>query len=206
MKRELMPLISIDNFFESPTLVRDFALRQEYFKGDRGNWPGLRSKFIDEIDPDFFHVFASKLIYYIPGRHSFAILQTSFQIIDGTYGSGWIHTDEDKYNVAGMIYLSLNPTPLDSGTTFYDNRIDVNADDYSKMFMEEVNSDDAEGRRKFEQYREDHRKQWVPNARIQNRFNRCNIFDPRTWHSADYFFGETMENSRLTLVFFGEAV
>jgi len=204
--RNRLPLITIDNFFETPTLVRNFALQQEYFKGNRGNWPGLRSNFLDELDIQLFHRFASKLVYHVPGKSSFSLLQTSFQIIDETYGSGWIHTDEDKFNVAGMVYLNPDPTPINSGTTFYDDRDDVNGNDYSKMFMEEVNSDDIEGRRRFEQYREEHRKKWVPSITVQNRFNRCNIFDPRVWHSADNFFGKDMNTARLTLVFFGHAV
>ena len=45
-----LPLTVVDNFFETPTLVRNFALQQEFFKGDRGNWPGIRTKFLDELD------------------------------------------------------------------------------------------------------------------------------------------------------------
>lgn len=201
-----VPIITVDNFFETPTLVREFALNQEYFKGDRGNWPGLRTKFIDELDNQFFHKLCSKLIYYIPGCHSFKVVQASFQLIDESYGCGWVHDDDDKFNVAGMIYLNPGPIPQGSGTTFYDYRLDVNGEDYSKMFQHEVNADNSEERRKYEKYREEHRSKWVPNVTIENRFNRCNIFNSKIWHSANNFFGVDKQSSRLTLVFFGHAI
>lgn len=200
------PIITIDNFFESPSLVRKFALQQEYFKGDRGNWPGIRTQFIDKIDTEFFHVLASKLIQYIPGKHSFTNLECTFQLIDETYGSGWVHDDDDKFNVAGLIYLNPGPVRQGCGTTFYDYRLDVNGEDYSKMFYEEVNAEDPDSRRKHEKYREEHRSKWTPNVTIENRYNRCNIFDSKIWHSANNFFGKDAETSRLTLVFFGHAV
>ena len=46
------PIITIDNFFETPSLVRSWALSLEYFKGDRGNWPGIRTAFIDELNQE----------------------------------------------------------------------------------------------------------------------------------------------------------
>ena len=38
-----LPTMIIDNFYENPELWRDFALDLEFFKGNRGSWPGLRS-------------------------------------------------------------------------------------------------------------------------------------------------------------------
>lgn len=201
-----VPITTIDNFFETPTLVREFALQQEYFKGDRGNWPGFRTKFIDELDSTFFHTFCSKLINYVPGCHAFRTMEAGFQLIDESYGSGWVHDDDDKFNVAGLIYLNPGVIQQGCGTTFYDYRLDVNGEDYSHMFNYEVNSDEYADHNKYQKYRDEHRSKWVPNVTVQNRFNRCNIFNSKIWHSADNFFGNSKETSRLTLVFFGHAV
>lgn len=201
-----VPLIVIDNFFETPTLVRQFALQQEYFKGDRGNWPGVRTKFIDELDNPFFHTLCSKLIHYIPGANSFSLVQSTFQLIDETYGNGWVHNDDPKFNVAGLVYLNPEISSQNTGTTLYDTRCDVNSEEYTKMFMSEVNSDDTNKRTEFEKYRNDHRSSWTPNAVIENRFNRCILFNSEIWHSADNFFGKDKETARLTLVFFGVAI
>ena len=59
-----LPLTVVDNFFETPTLVRNFALQQEFFKGDRGNWPGIRTKFLDELDINFFNTFHEHMFYH----------------------------------------------------------------------------------------------------------------------------------------------
>lgn len=199
------PIITIDNFFETPSLVRSWALSLEYFKGDRGNWPGIRTAFLDELNQEFFHTFASKLIKCVPGKSTFNNLECTFQLIDKTYGSGWVHDDDDKFNVAGMVYLNPGPIPQGCGTTFYDYRLDTNGEDYSEMFRHEVNADNEEERKKYQKYRDEHRSLWVPNVTVQNRYNRCNIFNSKIWHSADNFFGTTNDTARLTLVFFGQA-
>lgn len=202
-----IPIITIDDFFETPTLVRDFALKQEFFKGDRGNWPGLRTKFIDELDNKFFHTFAAKLMSFLPKQYTtFTNLEAGFQLIDESYGSGWVHDDDIKYNVAGLVYLNPETIRQGCGTTYYDYSMDVNGETYAKMFRDEVNADDPEERDKYRKYREEHRNKWVPNVVVENRFNRCNIFNSKVWHSANNFFGTTRETSRLTLVFFGHAV
>ena len=203
----MIPNITVDNFFENPTLVRNFALQQEFFKGDRGNWPGLRTKFVDELDNVFFHQFCAKLMSFLPKQYdTFRYIEAGFQIIDESYGSGWVHDDDVKYNVAGLIYLNPDQQRQGCGTTFYDYQMDVNGREYAEMFRLEVNSDDPKEHNKYERYREEHRNKWTPNIVVENRFNRCNIFNSKTWHSANNFFGTDRESSRLTMVFFGEAV
>lgn len=200
------PIIVIDEFFETPSLVRSYGLQQEFFKGDRGNWPGLRTEFISEFNKELFHTIASKLMYYLPGKHTFTHLECGFQIIDETYGSGWVHDDDHKFNVAGIIYLNPDNIPDNSGTTFYDHRLDVNGEDYSNMFRSEVNAENVELRNEYKKYRDEHRSKWKPNTIVENRYNRCVMFDSTLWHSADNFFGTDMDNSRLTIVFFGHAI
>ena len=87
-----LPLTVVDNFFETPTLVRNFALQQEFFKGDRGNWPGIRTNFIEDLDIDLFNAIHDKLLNYIPRNYKgFQHLEATFQLIDETYGEGWVH-------------------------------------------------------------------------------------------------------------------
>ena len=52
-KKPLHPTIVVDDFFELPQLVRAYAIGLEYYKGDRGSWPGLRSPMIKDLDSDF---------------------------------------------------------------------------------------------------------------------------------------------------------
>ena len=197
------PTIIIDDFYDDPDLVRDYALDQEFFKGDRGSWPGLRTELIHRTDRDFFNVF-SKKIWDILKPYNFADiveLQTGFQLIDETYGRGWVHDDDPKMTVAGVIYLS--PETIEgSGTTIYDDAPDFNGERYSEMFMNDVLLASAEERASIAKYREEQVSYFTPNTIVDNVYNRLVLFDSRCWHSADKFFGTTKEDTRLTQVFF----
>ena len=198
-----LPLTVVDNFFETPTLVRNFALQQEFFKGDRGNWPGVRTNFLDELDINFFNTFHDKLLTYIPRNYvGFQHLEATFQLIDETYKRGWVHNDDPKWNVAGIVYLNNDKPKQDCGTTFYDDRDTSNDKDHSKEYCDDVNNNIG----KNEDIRDKVNSRWVPNMLAENRWNRCVISDSTRWHSAGRFFGHNKETSRLTLVFFGRVI
>mgnify|MGYP001375451143 FL=1 len=198
-----LPLTVVDNFFETPTLVRNFALQQEFFKGDRGNWPGIRTKFLDELDINFFNTFHDKLLNYIPRNYKgFQHLEATFQLIDETYKRGWVHNDDPKWNVAGIVYLNNDKPKQDCGTTFYDDRDTSNDDDHSKEYSDDVNDNIGQN----EDVRDKVNSRWVPSMLAENRWNRCVISDSTRWHSAGRFFGHNKETSRLTLVFFGRVI
>ena len=198
-----LPLTVVDNFFETPTLVRNFALQQEFFKGDRGNWPGVRTNFLDELDINFFNTFHDKLLTYIPRNYvGFQHLEATFQLIDETYKRGWVHNDDPKWNVAGIVYLNNDKPKQDCGTTFYDDRDTSNDDDHSKEYSDDVNDNIGQN----EDVRDKVNSRWVPSMLAENRWNRCVISDSTRWHSAGRFFGHNKETSRLTLVFFGRVI
>lgn len=197
------PTVVIDDFYDDPDLVRSYALDLEFFKGDRGSWPGLRTELIHRTDRDFFNVF-SKKIWDILKPYKFTDiieLQTGFQLIDETYGRGWVHDDDPEMTVAGVIYLS--PESIEgSGTTIYDDAPDFNGERYSEMFMNDVLIASPEERATLAKYREEQVGYFTPNTIMDNVYNRLVLFDSRCWHSADKFFGTTKTDTRLTQVFF----
>lgn len=202
------PVVVIENFYEDPDLIRNLALKQEYFKGERGSWPGLRSPYIHEISSSLYENLRRKLLLAVEdyGYRDFVELQSSFQIIDQTYGTGWVHDDDPKLNIAGLIYLNPDPPEEGSGTTIYEDNGDFSAQKYAEPFMHDVLLASNEERSKFKEIREEQRAHFKPMISIENVYNRCIIFDTRLWHSADGFFGTTKEDSRLTQVFFLKAV
>jgi hypothetical protein len=200
-----IPTIVIDNFYEEPDLWREYALSQEFYKGDRGSWPGLRTKLLHELDDNIFRVTLRKLLMVMAqyGYSEFLELQTAFQMIDGTYGRGWVHDDDPKLNIAGVIYLNKE-APLDAGTTIYKDQNDFNGDKYTEMFMDDVLLASPEERSKYEKYREEQVAHFEKTVTVESVYNRLILFDTRNWHSAEKFFGNSVESSRLTQVVFGK--
>jgi len=204
INRPFIPTIVVDNFFESPSLWRHFALNQEFYKGERGTWPGIRTGMLKDLSTELYEILEFKLLQQLPQFKRFSKIESTFQLIDETYGNGWVHDDNPEHNVAGIIYLNED-APLNSGTTLYVDEVDINADNYTQMFIDDVMSTDPALRAQFKKYRNEQRSKFTPATEIDFQWNRCVMFDPRTWHSADNFFGTTKEDSRLTLVFFGNA-
>jgi hypothetical protein len=198
-----LPTIILDNFYENPDLIRDWALSQEFFKGNRGSWPGLRTELLHTLNPGLFNLILKKLLFVLKdyGYTEILDMQTGFQVIEGSWGTGWVHDDDPKLHVAGVIYLSPD-APTGSGTTIYEDQSDFNGDKYTELFMKDVFSETVEERAQYSKYREEQRAHFKPSISMGNVYNRCVIFDTRNWHSADNFFGDTLENSRLTQVFF----
>lgn len=201
------PTIVIDSFYQEPDIIREFALSQEFFKGNRGSWPGLRTELMHKVDLEFFNTFLKRMIGIIKpyGYNEIVELQTGFQLIDESYGRGWVHDDDPKLNVAGVVYLNKESIP-GSGTTIYNDAPDFNGERYTQMFMNDVLEATPEEREQYAKYREEQISYFTPNTIVDNVYNRLVLFDSRCWHSADKFFGTTKEDSRLTQVFFIKAI
>jgi hypothetical protein len=202
--RPFVPTTVVDNFFETPSLWRDFALNQEYYKGERGTWPGTRTAMLSELSEELYEILELRLLEQLPTFTGLNKIESTFQLIDETWGKGWVHDDNPEHDVAGIIYLNKS-SPINSGTTMYEGAADINGEHYSKLFMEDVLSTDPEVRKTYAKYRDEQRSFFTPSVNVDCVWNRCVMFDPRTWHSADNFFGTTKEDTRLTLVFFGNA-
>lgn len=198
-----LPTIVIDDFYENPDLVREWALDQEFFKGERGSWPGIRTELLHQSNPEMLSLLINKLLYVL-GDYGFTRIydmQTGFQLIDESWGTGWVHDDDPALHLAGVIYLTPD-APVESGTTIYSDQTDFNGEHYTELFMKDVFSQSEEERAQFAKYREEQRSFFTPTINVGNVYNRCVMFDTRNWHSADSFFGTNHENTRLTNVFF----
>ena len=200
------PTVIIDDYFETPDQVREWALKQKFYKHD-GNYQGLRTDLFSQIDPILQQVMINKMLQYSHYRY-IDQLYASFQLIDDSWGDGWIHNDSKDLNIAGIVYLTPNP-PDDSGTIIYDdphsNMILELTEDTQKAFKTEVNELDVDKRKQLESYRIKHNAQFKSSQVIENRYNRCVIFDCKSWHGAGKYFGNTPQTSRLTLPFFCKA-
>ena len=179
-------LIVIDNFYENPMEVRNFALKQEY-KED-SHYPGKRSKsyacqehkerfqkilepFIGKIKDFPFDTENGKFQYSTSNEHS------------------WVHHDKNGTNYAGIIYLTPD-APVESGTGFY-------------QFMDGTMNEDESNLMKsyYTKYDKDMTK-WKLVDKVGNVFNRLVLFDSSRYHTAVDFFGSDIYDSRLYQLFF----
>jgi hypothetical protein len=199
-----IPVTILDNFLDDPDKIREWALQQEYLPDEHGNWPGLRSKSISELNTPFFHLICRKVLsqfYDVPNTEELSWeFNMKFQIIPKEYDSGWVHSDETGSQITGILYLSPN-TNLNGGTSIYRDKPNIVQPSYvnnpfkQDSYLNKISIQEAK------KYKEEHNAQFEETIRVSNIYNRLICFDSQLRHAAQDFFGEGDE-SRLTLVFF----
>lgn len=179
----------VDNFYENPDEVREFAFRQEFDEGGFGRgfigrrthqqflFPGLKEKFEN-----------------IMGRK---ITKWSEHGMNGRFQLAWsgeplvYHCDEQNWGA--MLYLTPHP-PFQCGTTLYAHKI-TRARTYHDPGWD-VSWRDIPGDPHLDG------THWEPVDVLGNVYNRLVIFDGSCIHSASQYFGTIKENSRLWQMFF----
>jgi hypothetical protein len=176
-------LIVIDNFYENPLEVRQFALKQNYhsdyyYPGNRSTFSFTNDEMKNKIE-QIIKPFGGNII-------SFPINNTSCDNGHFQYSTlkdkTWIHNDELNTNWGGIIYLTPD-APVSSGTSIFRHK-ESNLCHLEKM----KNSNDY--------------SKWEIVDNIGNVFNRLLLFDSQLYHASSEYFGTDINNSRLFQVFF----
>ena len=198
------PVTVLDNFFDNPNDVREFALKQTY-KPDEGNhWPGERTSELADIDKNFWRHFTERalsLFYNFDNEVIEWTINSAFQKVSSNYSGGWVHTDKPDI-LTGIVYLNPNTNPEAGTSIFYRNKenpfaFPINDKEKKIQFQ---NKSDA---KKQEKYRLENNNQFEEVIRVSNAYNRLVLFDSSLFHSANgYFGGEDGQDARLALVFF----
>ena len=81
INRPFIPTVIVDNFFESPSLWRHFALSQEFYKGERGTWPGIRTAMLKDLSTELYEILEFKLLQQLPQFKRFSKIESTFQLI-----------------------------------------------------------------------------------------------------------------------------
>jgi hypothetical protein len=179
----------VDNFYENPDEVREFALKQEYVEGGFGRgfigrrteeqflFPGLKERFEG-----------------IMGRK---ITKWKEYGMNGRFQVAWAgeplvyHCDDQKWG--GMLYLTPN-APYSCGTTLYAHKQTRARNYYEEGW--DIAWKDIPGDPHLDG------TPWEPVDVLGNVYNRLVIFDASCIHSASQYFGTVMDNSRLWQMFF----
>ena len=175
----------IDDFYNDPMQVREFALGQRF--SVPGNYPGLRTGtcndpvYLEGIQAHFEEIIGKPITYFPTDEYN-----TAFQLTL-RHDTTWVHHDSTDW--AAVVYLTPNPL-LDSGTAIYRHihtGIYRHSDD-AEFDFNEIQTDESE---------------WEIIAEAKNIFNRCVLYDGMYYHrSVRPGFGRDKEGGRLFQTFF----
>lgn len=200
---KLYPVTVIADFYENPDEIRKYALAQKYtycheMKNIEYVFPGSRTKDLKDLSQSLYEKVCKKLIsvFHIP-EHDLMRWQitTSFQIVEGEYGHGLIHQDQNTV-FAGVLYLTPD-APLNSGTSLF--RKNSNYDE--EMYWKLIKENDERFKRK-EPIDFSYHNMFDEVVRVNNVYNSLILFEGDIHHCANQFFGKTKQDSRLAQVFF----
>lgn len=204
MLMNLYPVTIVENFYENPNKVRNFALAQEYtscFEYDNAQyaWPGARTKDLLLLDKILFENVCKKLVSVFHNtEHDYMrwIITSNFQSCSAEYGHGVMHTDTNTI-FAGILYLTPD-APLNSGTSIYRKNASFNQEKYQHAL--ETNDETYRTNKKAPST--DFHGMFDEVLRVNNVYNTLILFEGHNYHAANQFFGDSLVNSRLTQTFF----
>ena len=206
---ETIPTVVIDNFFETPSMIANYAREQQYFKCTEhpsgGTWPGKRTPLLDKLDKQLHQKICSKLVRYLPHHIGFDIADMTFHISTAETGKGWIHTDPPHLGIGVVIYLNQGYRQ-NSGTALYDVPKGYSGQMYESEFKNQMAADSQEERASYADMQQKCNEDFRVSVNVEERYNRCVIFDGRKYHGAVGLYGDTPEDARLTLVCFLKGV
>lgn len=174
----------VDNFYDDPHSIREFALNQEYNE-DLNYYKGNRSKqqfIVPGTKEAFEKIIGRKITRWTETHGMCGRFQYCTAKDDLVYHC-------DGQTLAGMIYLTPN-APFSCGTSLFAHKNSRlrNENDFGNVNVFEGGFYD---KTKFE---------LVDTA--GNVFNRLVLFDAKCIHSANEYFGTDITNSRLFHLFF----
>lgn len=201
-----MSLLILDNFLPYPNVVREWAIKQRFYDskeftqkyGKHTDWPGRRTEHVVDLDKTYADVILSQ-IANIAARN-FGITNVSirsyFQLTLESDGDSWVHQDND-IDLAGLLYLNPN-APVNSGTTIY------HCKDVGKWESYMSSSQGYETLKTINrvQNKQLYDELFQPIDMVGNVFNRLIMYPGNSYHKSNDYFGNSLENGRLTQVFF----
>jgi|TARA_B110000483_G_scaffold222797_1_gene280070 hypothetical protein len=200
----MVPITIIDNFFDNPDQVRNIALSSDYERQDDSTFPGYRTKMIAEIDKTIYRTVMEKVLglFWDLTRDELEVkFKTHFQFIPRQYGNGgWAHFDKST-TFAGVVYMTPD-APKDCGTSICRPVTDT------PIYNFDIRNNFYQGKdTNYNDYcaaKDSHNSQFDHTLSVDNVFNRMVLYDGNDGHRENGYFGTTLYDSRMTVVFFVE--
>lgn len=197
------PVTVVDNFYENPDEIRRFALAQQFeycheIKDISYTFPGSRTRDLSIIHPELFQKFCHKITSLF---HNFDHdllrwqITTSFQSVTKDFERGVIHHDANTV-FAAVLYLTPEPQK-NSGTTLYKAGKSFDQQKYDAAL-----SANDERFKKNQSVDTSYHQMFDEIVTVENTYNTLILYEGHHHHSANEFFGHSLETSRLAQVFF----
>lgn len=204
----LIPTTIVDNFFECPSFVRDYALTLEYGKHG-GHYPGTRTDEIFFLNPKLCEYLSNRImsLFYTFNQKIDWKIDIRFQLTPEHYECGWAHADGAVALIAGVVYLNPD-APLNGGTLLckpnkkFHDPLDPNLLNMKDAFYDDKIVDMNLCR----EARNHINDRFDVTLQVNNVYNRALIYNANEFHREHMFFGKDKESSRLTLVFFANQI
>jgi len=199
----------VDDFYPDPDKIRHKALKLEFIDGQRTgksvNHPGARA----------FNPWYDNMIYLRNRWENITskkVVRFRYGWSNGAFNLGykrkhyfnWVHGDHTKdvrgdfMYWAAVIYLNPNP-PNGTGTVLLEHR-------KTKVIRQYENDAPTVGESFTEFIGSKAEDAWKPHVTIENRYNRCIIYDGTLFHAPRVTsFGHNKETGRLTQLGFWQS-
>lgn len=201
------PVTVLDNFYENPDLVRQFALSLKFNPTPDGKWPGERTEPLYDVNLNFFNTFCNKLFSLFFDFEYDDVnwsVETTFQKVSkfsnkehSLFNVGWIHKDPCIFS--GVIYLNPNPEK-NTGTSVYKLR-DGECDDSKQLEKYKLYVGEEIDESVYEKSILYNNNKFEESIRVENFYNRIVLFEGGQYHGVPSFYTNSNE-PRLTQVFF----
>lgn len=208
--------VTVDNFFDNPDKIVNYAKSLPKTPNSKGEWPGKRTEELWKIDNELSNAILLKILscYYDLSYQDVTWKRSNlaFQEIpafsenkNDVRNRGWIHFDDSKWEVAGLIYLTPDIDP-DSGTSLFtlNRRYDKEFMAYKKQFVKHLfyKEDETIDKDYYAKKIKEEEKFFIEKVRFANIYNRMIMYDANEFHRANSFYNKNGKPARLTLVFF----
>jgi hypothetical protein len=192
-------LIVVDNFYEDPHLIREFALSRNSFAPHTEYHKGQRTE--ENFRPDGVKEVISKLLNKKITNWDTHGANGVFQFCTSEDALVY-HVDTQSY--AAVVFLTPDAPP-ECGTTFYRSKANGLRESPTNKISEQLNK--TKEQLNFEIFKNGFydKTQFETVDVVGNVFNRLVIWDAKLIHAASEYFGDNRENSRLWHMFFFDA-
>ena len=204
-----IPVTILDNFFDNPDTIRDWALSLEYKPDPEGRWPGVRTTDLKNIHYPFYNYVYRKIFkLFFSNYVTDYTCDLSFQLVEDYEDTGWIHQDSSLFTV--IIYL-FKENNINCGTSLYNlspNKIHpFNHSNDIELYEKRLNisknlkysPDIIKNKKEYES------STFEKILDIKDRYNRLICFPSEQFHAANYLTNGT-SNSRLTIIGFVDSI